>query len=427
MDKREDVILPGGDETHWRANLMVMSVAQFLAGVGFSIFFPFLPFYFRELGLETDRQVLLWMGYVSIAFGVTMSISAPLWGLVADRYGRKLMVIRSMLAGAVVLGLMGLATSPWHIFILRIFQGMTTGTITASVTMVSSVTPVENLGLSLGILQTALLMGNVVGPLAGGILADLFGYRLSCGIAFVMLFAGAVFVIFGADERFVRPSGKRENGFRTIQGILRTEGFIVILAVFFLVYVLNTLIIPILPLYIEELSGHSEKAATITGVIIGMTGLFSGISAAYFGRLGDRFGHVRVLFLSLVAAGVISLPQALADRVWVLFVERCLLGLAIGGVMPSVNTLVSNIISRERVGSAYGLTSSVTCLGIGVGPFLGGSMAAAIGLRWPFAVLGLLAFIVAFGVKRFAETLVKSVRKGEPTGIAFTSPGQEID
>jgi DHA1 family multidrug resistance protein-like MFS transporter len=136
---------------------------------------------------------------------------------------------------------------------------------------------------------------------------------------------------------------------------------------------------------------------------------------------------VRVLFLSLVAAGVISLPQALADRVWVLFVERCLLGLAIGGVMPSVNTLVSNIISRERVGSAYGLTSSVTCLGIGVGPFLGGSMAAVVGLRWPFAALGLLALVVAFGVKRFAKTLVKSVRKGEPTGIAFTSPGQEID
>jgi DHA1 family multidrug resistance protein-like MFS transporter len=427
MEHRENVISQGDIETHWRANLAVMSVAQFMAGVGFSIFFPFLPFYFRELGLKTDRDVLLWMGYVSIAFGITMSFSAPLWGLVADRYGRKLMVIRSMIAGAVVLGFMGLATNPWHILILRILQGMTTGTITASVTMVSSVTPIENLGLSLGILQTALLMGNVIGPLAGGVLADLFGYRLSCGIAFVMLLSGAVLVIFGAKERFVRPSGKRENGFRTIQGILRTEGFIVILAVFFLVYVLNTLIIPILPLFIEELSGNGEKVATLTGVIIGMTGLFSGISAAYFGRLGDRLGHGRILFLSLVAAGIISLPQALANTVWVLFIERCLLGLAVGGVMPSVNTLVSNIISRERVGSAYGLTSSVTCLGIGMGPFLGGSMAAVVGLRWPFAAMGMLALIMAFGVRRFAKAPVKSIRGGEQAGVVYPSIGQEID
>ncbi len=125
-----------------------MSIAQFLSGIGFSIIFPFFPFYFRELGLKTDQEVLLWMGYTSLAFGITMGVSAPIWGLVADRYGRKLMVIRSMLAGAVVLGLMGLATSPWHIFFLRILQGMTTGTVTASVTMVSSVTPAAQLGLT---------------------------------------------------------------------------------------------------------------------------------------------------------------------------------------------------------------------------------------------------------------------------------------
>jgi len=238
-----------------------------------------------------------------------MGFSAPIWGLVADRYGRKLMVIRSMFAGAVVLGLMGLATSPWHIFFLRILQGMTTGTVTASVTMVSSVTPAAQLGLSLGILQTALLLGNVIEPLAGGILADWFGYRIPCGIAFVVLMAGTFLVIFGSHERFTPPAGKRENGFKTMRDILRIEGFTVLLAVYFLVYVLGTLITPILPLYIEELSGNGDKAATLTGIVVGVGGLFSGISAAYFGRLGDRFGHGRILVFSLIASGVLSLPH----------------------------------------------------------------------------------------------------------------------
>lgn len=389
----------GKDESQWRTNLLVMSFAQFLSGLGFSFVFPFFPFYFRVLGLKTEHDVLLWMGYTSLVFGITMSFSAPLWGLLADRYGRKLMVVRSMFAGAVVLGLMGLATSPWHILGLRFIQGLTTGTVTASVTMVSSITPAAQLGLSMGILQTALLLGNVTGPLAGGLLADHFGYRIPCGLAFLLLCTGAVLVILGAKERFIPPQGKRENGFRTMWGIVRTEGFPSILSVYFLIYVLGTMVIPILPLFIEQLSGNTSNAATLTGIVIGITGLFSGISAAFFGRLGDRFGHERVLLLSLVAAGVLFLPQALAGNVWILFIERCIQGLAVGGMIPAVNVLVSNIISREKVGSAYGLTSSVTCLGIGAGPFIGGIMAAAIGLRWPFFIMGIIAFFVAAAIQ----------------------------
>ncbi len=404
-----------------------MSIAQFLSGIGFSIIFPFFPFYFRELGLKTDQEVLLWMGYTSLAFGITMGVSAPIWGLVADRYGRKLMVIRSMLAGAVVLGLMGLATSPWHIFFLRILQGMTTGTVTASVTMVSSVTPAAQLGLSLGILQTALLLGNVIGPLAGGVMADWFGYRIPCGIAFVFLISGMFLVIFGSHERFTAPTGKRENGLKTIRDILRIEGFTTLLAVYFLVYVLGTLITPILPLFIEELSGSSDKAATLTGIIIGVSGLFSGISAAYFGRLGDRFGHGRILLFSLIASGVLSLPQAVAHSVWELFFERCLLGLMIGGVIPSVNALVSNIITKDRVGSAYGLTSSVTCLGIGAGPFLGGTIAAAVGLRWPFAFMSFLSFLVAFGVLRMGGTFKTPPRSDKKAGDVIPAIGHEYE
>ncbi len=404
-----------------------MSIAQFLSGIGFSIIFPFLPFYFRELGLKTDQEVLLWMGYIGLAFGITMGFSAPIWGLVADRYGRKLMVIRSMFAGAVVLGLMGLATSPWHIFFLRILQGMTTGTVTASVTMVSSVTPAAQLGLSLGILQTALLLGNVIGPLAGGILADWFGYRIPCGIAFVVLMAGTFLVIFGSHERFTPPAGKRENGFKTMRDILRIEGFTVLLAVYFLVYVLGTLITPILPLYIEELSGNGDKAATLTGIVVGVGGLFSGISAAYFGRLGDRFGHGRILVFSLIASGVLSLPQAVAHNVWELFVERCLLGLMVGGVIPAVNALVSNIISKDKVGSAYGLTSSVTCLGIGAGPFLGGILAAAVGLRWPFAFMGVLSFLIAFFVRRMGARFNTPSTQENQAGDTIPSIGHEYE
>lgn len=399
MKKNNESVRLEGD-THWKATLWVMVMAQFLSGVAFSFVLPFFPFYFRELGLHNDEEVFLWIGYAALVFGVTMAVSAPLWGLVADRYGRKLMVIRSMFAGSIVLALMGLATNPWHIIILRFLQGLTTGTIAASVTLVSSVTPAANLGFSLGLLQTSLLIGNAVGPFAGGILADHFGYRIPCGLGAVTLLIGTLLVIFFVAERFVPPRPQTVNGFRTMRDILRTDGFISVMVVYFMLYTLGGMIIPVLPIFIEQLAHDPSRVNTISGTFVAVVGLLSGVSAAYFGKIGDRFGHSRTLIFALMATGVVSIPQAFAHNLWELFLERCLFGLAIGGVIPAVNVIVSTIIPKDRVGSAYGLTSSVTCLGIGAGPAVGGAIAAAFGIRSPFLFMGVFAFTLALALNR---------------------------
>ena len=160
-----------------------------------------------------------------MAFGITMAISAPLWGLVADRYGRKLMVARSMLGGALLLGLMGFATSPWHLLFLRILQGLITGVIPASITLVSSVSPTAYLGISLGILQTALLSGQSVGPLIGGVISDHFGFRIPCFVSFFFFLIGAVLVIIGAKEEFIPPRDNKQNGLKSIRNIFLYQGF----------------------------------------------------------------------------------------------------------------------------------------------------------------------------------------------------------
>jgi len=336
------------------------------------------------------------------------------------------MVIRSMFAGALVLGLMGLARNPWHILVLRFLQGMTTGTVTASVTLVSSVTPAANIGFSLGIMQTGLLAGNAVGPLLGGVMADHFGYRVPCGLAFIILFAGAILVVFGAKENFVQSAGRRENGFLAMGNILRTEGFLVVLVVYFMIYTLGGMIIPVLPIFIEQLARGAARVNTISGTFVAISGLLSGLSAAYLGKIGDRFGHSRVLLFSLIATGILSIPQTFAGSLWELFIERCLFGLAVGGVIPAVNVIVSNIIPKDRVGSAYGLTSSVTCLGIGAGPAIGGSVAAAVGIRWPFALTGVFAFIVSAIVNRMLNmkdtVFLKNIGKDKSSLALNPSP-----
>jgi len=384
----------------WRITLAVMFVAQFCAGVGFSFVLPLFPFFFQELGVVNQEDNLLWNGWASLVFGITMTVSAPLWGILADRYGRKLMVMRSMFAGSVILGLMGQATSPWHLVVLRMFQGATTGTVSASVTLVSSVTPSANLGFSLGLMQTAILLGAATGPILGGFFAEHFGFRVSCTLASLVLLAGTVLVVFGAFENFVPPENRKVEGFKTISGLLRTRGFKVVLSMYFLIYAMNHLLYPILPLYIADFLADGTSAKSATGFIVGVTFLIAGISAVGYGRLGDKYGYSKILMFSLVASGMISIPQAFAPNIKVLFAERCLFGLAIGGLIPSVNAIVSNIISKEKIGSAYGLTSSVTCFGIGMGPFIGGILASIVGLRIPFVVMGVAAFAIAAFVHR---------------------------
>ena len=384
----------------WRMTLTVMAIAQFLSGVGFSFVLPFFQFYFQKLGVVDDADALIWYGWASFVFGVTMAVTAPIWGIVADRYGRKLMVLRSMFAGAVILGSMGLATQPWHLVMLRFFQGMTTGTVSASVTLVSSITPSASLGFSLGIMQTAVLIGSSAGPLIGGFLADHFGYRVPCGLAMVILFFGAILVLFGASERFVPPEKNKPNGLAVMLGIARTSGFPAILVIYFLIYILSTVVYAILPFFIKNLLAIPDLAATYTGLFLFSYGLLAGVSAAILGRIGDRYGHMKILVISLLLTGLISIPQALASNIWVLFFERCATGLAIGGVIPSVNALVSTIVPRDKIGSAYGMTTSVTTLGIGFGPMFGGIMVSYMGLRWPFVIMGVFAIIVAVAAKK---------------------------
>ena len=379
----------------WRMTLAVMFLAQFSAGLGFSFVLPFFPFFFRELGVKSNEQVLLWVGWSSVAFGITMTFAAQMWGLLADKYGRKIMVLRSMMAGSLILGAMGFATSPWHLLALRILQGATTGTVTASVTLVSSITPSANLGFSMGLMYTGIFLGQAAGQLMGGLIAEAYGFRIPCYLAAIVLFIGAILVYLGATERFTQPTKKSINGIKTLKTIIAIKGFKAILLVYFLLYAISTMIFPILPLFIEKLAGENAEAVSLTGIILSVTGLLTGVSAMVYGKIADRYGRTRILVLSLILTGIVSIPQSFATSIGVLFFERCLFGLAVGGIIPTVNAIVSKIISREHIGSAYGMTSAVTCLGIGMGPMMGSTLATMMGLRAPFAILGIFSFIVA--------------------------------
>jgi DHA1 family multidrug resistance protein-like MFS transporter len=366
----------------WRGTLFVMIVAQFLSIVGFCFVLPFIPFYIREIGVTDEKMVPIWAGLMMAASSLTMTVFAPIWGWLSDRYGRKLMVERAMFAGAVITMVMGMIDNVYQLLFLRLLSGAFTGTISASIALVSSVLPGAKLGFGLGLMQVAVFLGYRLTFIAGG----------------VILFIGGILVMIGAKEKFIRPSSVALKESGSMKTLFALPGFVSLMVVFFLFHFSINIAIPIIPLFIEHVGNLKTKVASTTGMLIAITGATASISAAAIGYLSDRRGHRQVLIFNLFISSILWAAHALARNISQLFVIRTIFGFAVGGNLPTMNALVGKLTPRESYGKAYGVAASMTSLGMTLGPLVGGIMASYMGFRWPFVVVSLLLSLVVIPI-----------------------------
>jgi DHA1 family multidrug resistance protein-like MFS transporter len=398
----------------WHRNLWALTLASFLMFAAFGFVFPFLPLFIAELGVGDLTQVEVWSGVTAFAQAAVLSIFSPIWGALADRYGRRMMVLRVAFAGGLVTGAMGLSQNIVQFFILRLIQGALTGVIAASTALASSFVPRERLGYAMGLLQMSLFAGNAVGPLLGGIVADHVGYRASFAVtAALMLIAGVVTLMFVREE-FVRPpAGEGSPGIGGLLDDIRTRGrdkqLIVMLLVVFSIQFGVNVVLPILPLFVQQLDAR-DSPATMTGIIYTVAGLVAATCSVFLGRLSDRFGHRRMLILTALGAGLCYIPQAFVQGVVQLIALRGVLGVFDGGLLPAANALISSGTEREgraSHGTTYGLVYLATGLGFGLGPLAGGFIAATLGLRSVFIITAVILLGVAvylpFGVTERAR------------------------
>lgn len=395
--KGEAVENPANDR-EWKATLAVMFTAQLLSIVGFAFVLPFIPFYIRELGVTDERLVPVWAGVLAAAASLVMTVFSPLWGWLSDRHGRKIMVERAMFAGAAITMATGMVSNVYQLLVLRLLTGAATGTISASVSLVSATVPKARLGFSLGLMQVAVFLGMTLGPWIGGLLADAFGYRHTFIVGGMILLTGGILVMVGARERFTRPSEAALKRSGSLRSLLSYPGFAPMLAVFFLFNFSVYVAIPILPLFIEAVGNLKVGVASTTGLLFAISGAAAAVSAAGIGYLSDSIGYKRVLVVHLLLSGILWVFHALANSVSQLMAIRLFYGLAAGGIVPTMNALVGLLMPRDVYGKAYGLTSSMTCLGMTLGPLAGGIMASYAGYRWPFVFVSVVLILVVFPV-----------------------------
>jgi DHA1 family multidrug resistance protein-like MFS transporter len=341
-----------------------------------------------------------------------MAVAAPIWGVLADRYGRKIMVVRAAFSASVLIGLMGLATSVYQLLALRLLQGMFTGTVSASQALVSSQTPRKRLGFALGVMQTAVFVGNSVGPLLGGLVAQLIGFRQSFGAGAVLLLTCAVLVfLFVREEPHFaeRRDEPRPNILAGMRQALVAPALLSMIASLFAVQFAITQVYPILPQFIQLLQGTAGHAAVATGLILAGAGAAGALSSTTVGWISDRIGHKTILVTAAAAACLISIPQAFVQTTWQLGALRVCDGFALGAMLPSASAILAGLVPPERRGAAYGLAASANSIGIAAGPLTSAAVVAVSGIRSVFFTAALILGCIAIWV----ATMVHVRRRDE--------------
>ncbi len=375
--------------------MWILWAANFSVTAGMSLVIPFLPLYIESLGVHRLADIERWSGWVFSVQFVTSFIFQTVWGTLADRYGRKVMLLRAGFGMGVVTGLMGLVGSVWQLLLLRLVNGVFSGFISMAVSLQASITPDEHAGRALGTLQTGAIAGNLIGPLAGGMLAEVVGFRKVFFFTGALLVLASIIVMVFVHER---PAAARRAAARGA----RDWHLLVPLWPVFLASAMTQVgmmsIEPIVSVYAKTLY-TGPHLAFIAGVVVSVTGIANLFGAPALGRLGDAIGQRRVLLLALLAASAAFVPQMLAHHVAVLIAGRFLLGLFVGGMIPSLNVLVKKLAPPQMQATAFGLNSSSVFFGNLVGPLLGSSVAAVFGIRSVFyvtmSVLLLTAALVA--------------------------------
>lgn len=375
----------------WRRNLFVLWFGVFMTGMGMSEITPFLSLFIGELGHYSKQQVTFYTGIVFAACFLVMALVSPVWGRLADRKGRRLMLLRASFGMALVFLLMGFVTNVWQLLLLRALQGAFGGYVSNANALIASQAPKKNSGQALSILVTGLTAGTLLGPLMGGALASVFSYRTTFNITGIIMFLVFVLTYFCVKEDFVKATNNKVKAKVTFRQVISFRLILVLFSTTMFVQVVNMSINPILSLFVKELLTSSNQSVTfMAGIVASMPGLSTIIAAPLFGRLGDRIGTQKLLVFGFIFAMLVFFATSFVTNVYQLIGMRILTGISDAAMLPSVQTLLTKNTTTENTSIVFSYNQSFQSLGSVFGPMLGSLVAGIFDYRGVFVVSSLI-------------------------------------
>lgn len=384
--------MPPPEPEGWQRNVWALALVVFTAFVGFQFFSPFLPLYVQELGVADPAEIAVWSGVLLAVTPGVSGLLGPLWGRLADRVGRKLMLIRSLAGFVVIIAAMGLVTSIYQLFIARMLQGVFAGFSVMAMAVATVSCPRDKVPVAIARVQSAQLLSVAVGPVAGGYVASHFGIRH----AFFVTAALCALALLGLIVLFkeARPGEVSQRPpALSLRQVFRLPGFPLVLGLLLICQFIDRGLALLIPLKVAELSGVGRIAA-ISGLIISASAVCGTISASLAGRLALRWPIARLLLVGCVTGGVPCALMAWTDTWEALLVLRCLVGFSLGGALTLAYSLGGHLAPSETRGAAFGWLALGVQVGTALSPLATGGL-AALSLPGAFLFDGALAWVAA--------------------------------
>ena len=377
--------------TDWQCNLKIAWIGTFFTGASFSIVMPFMALYIEELGVKGD--MVEWYTGLSVAISALASaLVSPIWGRLADRYGRKPMMIRASMVMTFTMGGLALVPNVFWLLFLRTVNGLFAGYVPNATALIASQVPQNRSGYALGTLSTGLTAGVLIGPLLGGTLSEAFGMRGTFLLVGLILFICCLLTVFGLRENF-QPIEKGEM-MTLSQVFAKIPSKSMLIGLFvtsMIIQISAQSIAPMLALYIRYL-GQRDNILFYSGLIVSAMGFSSLLSTPFLGKVGDRIGNHRLLLMGLFYSFLLYFLCGFAGSALQLGILRFAYGFGVGALMPSVNSLLTKMTPKEGISRIFSFNQSFSYIGQVLGPFVGSAVATGLGYRWVFFVTAMIVF-----------------------------------
>lgn len=373
-------------------------LGNFFVGASLSLVIPFMSLFVEELGVK-GHMIDLYAGIAVSSSAMTAAFLSPVWGSLADKYGRKPMMIRAALAMTFTMGGMAFVPNIFWLIALRLLNGVFSGYVPNSTALIASQAPKKYSGYALGTLSTGVVAGTLMGPLLGGVIAQTLGMRDVFLLVGFFLALVTLLTIFGVKEDFQPMSKEKQLGTKELLAKIPQKS--ILFGLFLTSMVIQMVaqsIAPILTLYIRSM-GQSENLMFISGLIVSAMGGSSILASSHLGKLGDKMGNHRLLLIALLYSFVIYFLCAWARTPIELGILRFLFGLGTGALLPGVSSLLNKITPKEGISRIFSYNQTFFYIGGVVGPLMGSTIAVSLGYHWVFyatAAMVLLDFFVMF-------------------------------
>lgn len=359
---------------NWRINLSVLWLAVILCCASYTMCVPFLPVYLLKEMHVAKSEVGFWTGIVFAATFFWSAVMAPCWGALADKVGQKKMALRAGVGLGISYFLTAISQDVYQLLMVRTLTGMVAGFVPACMSLASQSLPEYRMGWGMGLMQSALFSGTIIGPLLGGYLSSWFGMRSTFYLAGCALLTAATFIFFLVkDLPFTREKHKLDLSVLTdLKEAFKEKEIFYVMGMIFCIQGVAMVIQPLVTMYVGELRGTmDDDTIKMAGWIFSLAGLAGIISATFWGKRGQKIGYVKTFALVTLCAGSINLFQAFVTSVYQFGCIQFIYGLFLAGAIPNVNAYATTITDKQMRGRAFGLMASANQFGGVAGPLLG--------------------------------------------------------